>query len=168
MEKVSPSTAASKKNPGALSLGLEGLGLATMRYGLVLVLFWIGGMKFTAYEAEGIQVFIANSPFFSWLNIPFGPRSVSGLIGVSEVFIGLLIAAGTMFPRAGLAGGIGATGMFLGTLSFMCTTPGIVEPSLGFPALSVVPGQFLIKDVVLLGVSVWCAGEALGRIRRIA
>jgi uncharacterized membrane protein YkgB len=28
---------------------------------LVLVLLWIGGMKFTAYEAEGIRPLVANS-----------------------------------------------------------------------------------------------------------
>ena len=39
------------------------------------------------------------------------------------------------------------------------TTPGW-EPSLGFPALSV-PGQFLLKDAVLLGASLWTAAEAL-------
>jgi hypothetical protein len=36
------------------------------------------------------------------------------------------------------------------------------EASLGgFPALSVVPGPFLLKDAVLLGASSWSAGEAL-------
>lgn len=148
------------------SITLEKVGLHTMRYGLVLVLFWIGGMKFTAYEAEGIQGFIQNSPFFSWMNQVFSVGTVSGLIGVSEILIGILIAFGPLSARAGALGGIMATGMFLSTLSFMLTTPGVVEPSLGFPAISVVPGQFLIKDVVLLGVSLWCAGEALARIPR--
>ena len=51
--------------------------------------------------------------------------------------------------------------MFLTTLSFLFSTPGW-EPSLGgFPALSVVPGQFVLKDVVLLGVAVWLLGDIL-------
>ncbi len=55
--------------------------------------------------------------------------------------------------------------MFLTTLSFLFSTPGW-EPSLGgFPALSVVPGQFLPKDVVLLGAAVWSLGEALDAAR---
>ena len=46
-------------------------------------------------------------------------------------------------------------------LSFLVTTPGW-EPSLGgFPALSAMPGQFLLKDVVLLGVALSSAGVAL-------
>ena len=54
-----------------------------------------------------------------------------------------------------------AIGMFLTTLSFLLTTPGVWEESAGgFPALSVAPGQFLIKDLVLLGASIWSFGEA--------
>jgi uncharacterized membrane protein YkgB len=51
--------------------------------------------------------------------------------------------------------------MFATTLRFLLTTPEVWEASAGgFPALSVVPGQFLIKDVVLLGASLWTFGEA--------
>ena len=54
--------------------------------------------------------------------------------------------------------------MFATTLSFLVTTPGVWEPTLGgFPALSAVPGQFLLKDVVLLGAALWTLGEALNR-----
>jgi len=52
-------------------------------------------------------------------------------------------------------------GMFATTLTFLITTPGW-EPSLGgFPALSAMPGQFVLKDIVLLGVALATAGEAL-------
>ena len=51
--------------------------------------------------------------------------------------------------------------MFLTTLSFLFSTPGWEASLGGFPALSVVPGQFLLKDVVLLGAAVWSLGEAL-------
>jgi uncharacterized membrane protein YkgB len=48
--------------------------------------------------------------------------------------------------------------MFLTTLSFLVTTPGVwAADAGGFPAL---PGQFLIKDLALLGISVWTLGEA--------
>ena len=51
--------------------------------------------------------------------------------------------------------------MFLTTLSFLLTTPGVWESSAGgFPALSALPGQFLIKDLALLGISLWSLGEA--------
>lgn len=41
----------------------------------------------------------------------------------------------------------------------------VLEPSLGFPALSVVPGQFLIKDFVLLGAALWTTSESLRAAR---
>jgi hypothetical protein len=45
--------------------------------------------------------------------------------------------------------------------------PGDWEASLGgFPAISVLPGQFLLKDVALLGAAVFSAGEAPEAARR--
>jgi reactive chlorine resistance protein C len=41
---------------------LKSIGMHIARYGLAIVLLWIGGMKFTAYEAEGIKPLVANSP----------------------------------------------------------------------------------------------------------
>lgn len=55
--------------------------------------------------------------------------------------------------------------MFLTTLSFMITTPGWETSLGGFPALSAMPGQFLLKDIVLLGVALSTAGEALEAVR---
>ena len=43
------------------------LGGFLIRYGLVLVLGWIGAMKFTAYEAEGIKTLVETSPLTSWM-----------------------------------------------------------------------------------------------------
>ena len=86
----------------------------------------------------------------------------SSLLGVVEIAIGVLIALRPVWPLGSAVGSGLAVGMFLTTLSFLVTTPGW-EPSLGgFPALSAMPGQFLLKDVVLLGVALFTAGEALG------
>src|SRR5690606_3228306 len=112
-----------------------------LRYGLVLVLLWIGGMKFTAYEAAGISGFISNSPLMSWAYSVFSVESFSALLGFTEIAVALLIAARPVSVRAALVGSLLATGMFLTTLSFLLTTPGVWEASAGgFPALSVVPG----------------------------
>jgi uncharacterized membrane protein YkgB len=139
---------------------LEAAGRYTLRYGLVLVLVAIGGMKFTAYEAEGISVFVANSPFMSWTYSVVSIRGFAGLLGGIEIAIALIIAARPLSLRASAVGSAAAVGMFLTTLSFLLTTPGVWEPSAGgFPALSVLPGQFLLKDVVLLGASMWLCGD---------
>jgi reactive chlorine resistance protein C len=139
---------------------MEIVGRYTARYGLVLVLLWIGGMKFTAYEAEGISGLVSNSPLMSWVYSIFSIRGFSALLGITEIVIALLIAARPFSVGAALVGSALAVGMFLTTLSFLLTTPGVWEASAGgFPALSVVPGQFLVKDFVLLGVSLWMCGE---------
>ena len=138
----------------ATSQSVQAFGRHAARYGLVLILLWIGGMKFTAYEAEGISGFVSNSPLMSWAYSVFSVQSFSALLGVTELVIALLIAARPISARAALVGSGLAVGMFLTTLSFLLTTPGVWEASAGgFPALSVVPGQFLAKDFVLFGAS---------------
>jgi uncharacterized membrane protein YkgB len=140
---------------------VEAAGRHGIRYGLVLVLLWIGGMKFTAYEAEGISGFVSSSPIMFWSYQLFSKTQFSTILGVVELLTAVLIAARPFSARLSAVGSALAVGMFLTTLSFLFSTPGVVEPSLGFPALSAVPGQFLIKDVVLLGAALWTAGEAL-------
>ena len=145
---------------------LQAVSTHLTRYSLVLVFVWIGGMKFTNYEAEGIRPFVENSPLMSWLYQIFSVTQFSAILGVVEIAVGLLIATRPVWPRLSAYSSLAAAAMFVGTLSFIVTTPGW-EPSLGFPALSV-PGQFLLKDSVLLGASLWTAAEALqAALRRI-
>src|ERR1700739_3114147 len=140
------------------------LGSRVLRYGLVLVVGWIGLMKFTGYEANGIQPLVAHSPLMGWLYHFLSVRQFSDGLGVVEVTIALLIALRPWSPKASAVGSVLAVVMFLTTLSFLFSTPGW-EPSLGgFPALSAMPGQFLLKDLVLLGVAILTAGEALGAV----
>ena len=138
------------------------IGLGILRYGLALVIVWIGFMKFTSYEANGIKPLVTNSPFLGWMYHLFSVRQFSDGLGVVEISIAILIALRAWSPTACAIGSLGAVFMFLTTLSFLITTPGW-EPSLGgFPALSGHPGQFLLKDVVLLGAALRSLGEALG------
>ncbi|WP_447603856.1 YkgB family protein [Nitrospira sp. Nam80] len=141
---------------------LQTLGLFITRYGLVAVFEWIGAMKFTAYEATAIQPLVAHSPLMSWLYSFLSVQAFSNGLGVLEVAIGLMIAARPISATISAVGSGLAAVLFLGTLSFMLSTPPVWEASLGgFPALSVAPGQFLLKDLALLGASIWTAGEAL-------
>src|SRR5262249_34360406 len=118
-------------------------------------------LKCLASEAEGIRLYVANSPLMSWVYGLMSVRGFSALLGVVEVAVAILIAARPLSPRASALGSALAVGMFLTTLSFLVTTPGVWEPSLGgFPSLSSLPGQFLVKDLALLGISLWSLGEA--------
>jgi len=86
-------------------------------------------------------------------------RNLSNLLGMIEITLGLGIALRHVRPRISGIASLLSVAMFLTTLSFLFTTPGW-EPTLGFPGLSALPGQFLLKDIVLLGAAVFTAGEA--------
>ena len=149
------------EDAAATGAKLESVGLHTTRYAIVLVLVWIGAMKFTGYEAGAIQPLVENSPLMSWLYAVFSVQATSNLIGVAEIAAGVLIALRPWSAFACVIGSLMAIATFVVTLTFLFSTPGW-EPSLGgFPALSVAPGQFILKDAVLLGASVWSFGEAL-------
>lgn len=140
---------------------LKSLGTHVARYGLVVVLLWIGSMKFTAYEAEGIKPMVANSPLMGWVYGVVSVGQFAALLGGVEIATGALIALRPVWQTVSAAGSLLAAGTFVTTLTFLITTPGW-EPSLGgFPALSAMPGQFLLKDIVLLGAALFTAGEAL-------
>ena len=62
------------------------------RYGLVVVIGWIGLLKFTSYEAQGIQPLVANSPFMSWVYAVFSVTTFSTLLGVVEIACAVLLA----------------------------------------------------------------------------
>ncbi len=138
---------------------LETTGLFLIRYGLALVIFWIGAMKFTAYEANAIQPFVANSPFTGWVYRIMSLQAFSNLLGVVEIAVAVMIAFRPISANVSAIGSGLAAVMFLTTLSFLFSTPGWEPSSGGFPALSV-PGQFLLKDLVLLGAAIWSLGEA--------
>ena len=145
-------------------VAIEDIGKAIVRWGLVVVLAWIGGMKFTAYEAMGIQPLVAHSPVVGWMYDFLSVRSFSTMLGFIEIGTAVLIGLRSLSPKASAIGSVLAMGLFATTLSFLISTPGW-EPTLGgFPALSAMPGQFLLKDIVLFGAAVWCLGESLKSI----
>src|SRR6266481_9518813 len=76
----------------ALAGALNRPGIEILRYGLVIVLLWIGGMKFTSYETAGIAPLEMHSPLMNWLYVLMGQ-----LVGVANQHI---------FERACLRSGI--------------------------------------------------------------
>ena len=133
------------------------------RYGLAVVLFWYGGLKFMAYEAEGIAPLVSSSPLMSWVYEVFSVRTFSALLGVFEIAAAVLLVLKPWWPRISAAGSVLAIMLFTATISFMFTTPGVMDPAQGgFPALSL-EGGFLMKDIALLGFSAWTLADALRR-----
>lgn len=153
--------------PGVVSTApfLERSAGHLLRLSIVVIFFWFGLQKFTAYEARGIAPLVSHSPLTSWLNV-LGTQGASMVIGVSELTFGLLLAIGFRWPGslAAIGGALGSCVTFLTTLSFMVTTPGVFAPS-GPPLLSGTIGVFLVKDIVLLAASLVLLSQSMARRR---
>lgn len=141
----------------APSIRSDRVALVGLTSAVALVFAWIGAMKFTAYEAAGIEGLVASSPLIGWTHDVLSVRATAALIGAVEIALALGLVLGLRDPRIGRLAAVGVAGTLLVTLSFVLSAPGW-EPSLGgFPALSIVPGQFLLKDVVLLAAAAYLA-----------
>ena len=175
---------------------LDRVGVGLTRFGLVVVLCWIGGTKFAAYEAESIVPFVANSPLMSFFYSHPAPEYqhyankegdlvpthrqwhetnrtylFSYGLGCVIILIGLLIALHPVLPQVAVLGSLLLAGMSLTTLSFLVTTPEAWVPALGtsthgFPFLAG-PGRLVVKDAIMLGAAVvTMADSAKAYLRR--
>lgn len=124
------------------------LALKIILFGIVLVMLWIGAMKFTLPEAQGIDPLLKTSPFFSWIPKLFDIQGASNFIGAIEIVAALSLLGWLFNPVLFRIGAALCIITFLGTLSFMLTLPGW-DPAAGFPMLSRA-GIFLLKDLILL------------------
>lgn len=137
-----------EKGAGSLNV------LALLRWALVVIFIWFGGMRFTAYEAAGITPFIEHNPIMSWLHAIFGVQGASYVIGVIELSTAAALIIGAFHPIVSALGAAMSAATYIITLTFFLSTPGVAETTAGgFPAISAVPGQFLLKDLVLLAAS---------------
>jgi uncharacterized membrane protein YkgB len=158
-------------------------GILVLRGGLVIVLLWIGGLKFAKYEGESIVPLVSNSPlmgFFYRFRAPTyrvhmnkegelnpanrtwnalnGSYRFSHGLGAVILVIGLMIALSPVLPQVATIGSLLLVFMSCTTLSFLVTTPEAWVPAAGdttygFPYLSGV-GRLIIKDAIMLGAAV--------------
>src|SRR5438445_5575332 len=108
----------------AVVLSVDKISAFVLRYGLVLVVFWIGCLKFTAYESKGVFNHASHSPLLVWAYHILDVRDFSRGLGVVEIAIALLIAAGPVWPKLSIVGSLAGIGMFLTTMSFVIKTLG--------------------------------------------
>jgi uncharacterized membrane protein YkgB len=141
-------------------------GRAVALAGVLLPMALIGGMKFTTVEIEALTPLISATPWLAWLHPLFGINGAPYFLGVVELATAVLLALSPWSRSAGLAGGVLASITFLLTCSLMFALP-IWDPTLGAPALGPL-GQFLIKDVALLGIALVVTGESFGARPRMA
>ena len=177
----------------SFAANLKGLGLKLIRIAILVVFVWIGGLKFTHYEADGIVPFVANSPFMSFFYAKEAPEYkdyknregelvpknrawhetnrtyvFSYGLGILIMSIGILVFLGIFTPKIGIFGDLLAIIMTIGTLSFLVTTPECWVPDLGsgeygFPLLSGA-GRLVIKDTVILAGAVTLLSDSARRL----
>ena len=153
-------------NIGYVAGAVQRVGAVAVRYSLVVIIAWIGAMKFFEFEAKGISGLVANSPLLSWVYHVLSVRAFSGVLGSVELTIALLLAIRPWSPKASAVGAGLAIPMFLTTLSFLITTPGAWEPTHGgFPFVGDLAG-FLLKDIVLLAAAIWSLGDSLAALSK--
>jgi uncharacterized membrane protein YkgB len=155
MSNSSNITASLERVSGPIAIA----GQLVSRYGLVVVLAWIGAGKYVKMES---RVLIEHSPLLSWLYDILSFKAVANSLGSMEIIAAVLIAIFPLWPRISAIGSALAVVLFLGTLSLLFTTPGVIDTlAHGLPVLSAQPGQFLLKDLVLIGVALWTLGDSL-------
>lgn len=147
-------------SPREGQVDLQQAGVTLLRYALVAILIYFGVFKFTLAEAQAIQPLLSNSPFMSWLYRVMNVEGVSRLIGIAELSIAALILTRPWRPFWSAVGSLAAAVMFLTTLSFLVTTPGMWQWVEWFPAPTE-GAAFIMKDIFLLGAAICTAGEAL-------
>ena len=110
---------------------------------VVLVLLWIGGMKFTEIEAQGIEYLVRSSPLMSWMYHLWSVQTASNLIGIYDLIaLGLLVLS-VYFQRVLWLGILMAGAVMFTTQTFLFTWP----PALSSDTVLSSGGQFLIKDL---------------------
>ena len=134
-----------------------------IRASMVLIFLAFGYQKWFAYEAQVLIPYISNGPLIYWMYPVFGVRGASWFLGASEWVFGTLLFLGFWNKRLGILGAIGSTLTFLGTVTIIPFMPNGWDPVAGFPAMAGnVP--FLMKDVVLLAVSIYLLKQDVVRV----
>lgn len=110
---------------------------------VVLVLLWIGGMKFTLLEAKGIEALVSSSPLMSWMYNVWDLQTTSNLIGVYDL-IALTLVILAIFKQKLLIPAVLMSGaVFAVTQTFFLSWPA----ALSSETLLTTGGHFLIKDL---------------------
>src|SRR6201984_60623 len=150
---------------GLIKLGIrnEDFGYHLLRASMVIIFFFFGYQKWFAYEVERLILYISNGPLIFWLYPLLGMRGATWFLGVSEWTFGTLLFLGFWNKKLGILGALGSIATFVGTVTIIPFMPDGWDASAGgFPAMTGnVP--FLMKDVVLLAVSVYLLRQDLVR-----
>jgi len=135
-----------------------------LRASMVVIFLFFGYQKWFDYEAQVLVPYISHGPLIFWMYPVFGIRGASWFLGSAEWLFGALLFLGFWDKRLGILGALGSTVTFILTVTIIPFMPnGWAASAGGFPAMTGnVP--FLMKDVVLLAVSIYLLKQDILRL----
>jgi uncharacterized membrane protein YkgB len=120
---------------------------------MVIICLFFGYQKWFAYEAQALIPYISHGPLIFWLYPVFGIRGATYFLGLSEWLFGALLFAGFCNKKLGILRDLGMCFSMISTATIIPFIPGGWAASAGgFPAMTETVA-FLMKDLVLFGVS---------------
>ena len=151
-----------------IKLGIlkEDLDYRTIRASMVVIFLFFGYQKWFDYEAQVLIPYISNGPLISWMYPAFGIHGASYVLGVTEWLFAALLFAGFWSKQLGILGALGSCIAFAATITIIPFMPnGWAASAGGFPAMT---GNvaFLMKDLVLLVVSLYLLRQDVLRLTR--
>jgi uncharacterized membrane protein YkgB len=146
----------------------EGIDYNLVRASMVIIFLFFGYQKWFDYEAQALIPYISHGPLISWLYPVFGIRGACWFLGVAEWSFGALLFAGFWNKKLGIFGALGGILSFISTITIIPFIPNGWAPSAGgFPAMTETVA-FLMKDLVLLAVSVYLLRQDVLRVSQSA
>ena len=131
---------------------------------LVIICLFFGYQKWFDYEAQALIPYISHGPLIFWLYPVFGIRGATYFLGASEWLIGALLFAGFWNKKLGILGDLGMCFSMLSTSTIIPFIPdGWAASAGGVPAMTE-RVAFLMKDLVILGVSVYLLRQDVIRV----
>src|SRR5262245_57421903 len=122
---------------------------------MVIIFLFFGYQKWFEYEAQALLPYIGHGPLIFWMYPVFGVTGATYFLGVAEWLVGALLLAGFWSKQLGILGALGSCFTFLATSTIIPFMPdGWAASAGGFPAMTE-KVAFLMKDLVLLAVSVY-------------
>jgi len=131
-----------------------------LRYGLGIVLIWLGIMKFRNSEAIHIEQAMAETILFKWLLKYITIYAFSQIIAWTQIVAGLFIMVQPVSKKIAAWGGALAMVVFLAGILVFISSGIVWEAGYGFPELSRA-GHSLLKDFILFGAAAWCWSDSL-------
>src|SRR5215470_12153090 len=131
---------------------------------MVIIFFFFGYQKWFPYEAQALIPYISHGSLISWMYPVFGIRGATYFLGVAEWLFGLLLLLGFLNKRLGILGALGSCFSFVATVTIIPFIPdGWAVSAGGFPAMTETVA-FLLKDLVLLAVSLYLLRQDVLRV----